>query len=1416
MAILKLDIDKKQAQAIQTYQKLPKQAQGILQILSVLYEPVDDRTFAREFINSPLLDEEDGSPINLSKFNRTLTDLIRKKLIIKTRRKYICCSPLIVEVATRDTVNAGTFDHLVKVTNRFLPLPKSNFGRPPYFRSQDQAIRQARLYLYQNEHTELMKLLVPDNGYWYGSSVELPTFCFEVIGNPLDLEWCKKLPDFLLHLVLSLQIRPGLLAMLPIEQPWQVLKTLWEEDAGISQGQLGVLVTEVLIWFGEFERAAQALNITKEHLETDELPWAWARQGMLALLQGDTEEALVHYDAAYRKAKKTATNRQSWFATPATLFYSIALMKAGTGQHLATANTLLDQALKQPPTPFTSSYAYLFQLVRRQQGLLPAHVPLTQVPQGQEPGQEEGLMALHQLVESLSLYWTSDREKYPQLKRSLTGLIDRAMAVDMEWVAAEAAALLERCGGQSSALNADAWWQARGGTPLVEAIAVKEPWELSLQALANLDMGGVGAAPVAEKRLVWFVTYTNPRVWTIQPKEQKISVKGHWSRGRAIALKRLAENDADLDYLTPQDRQVCAFIEQEISDSDYYYYRGSSSYEFADGAIAALVGHPLVFWDDSKLTRIEVVGGEPELLVQEQPGDRLRLQLSPPLNTEGSVVVVKETPTRLKVVALSDRHHHIATIIGPDNCLEVPMAAKERVLTAISAVSGIVTVHSDIGGEAADAETVPAVPLPHIHLFPAGNGLRVTILVRPFGQAGPYYSPGSGGAVVLGEVDGQRLQTHRELATERDLADGVVRACPPLVRNPDTHYEWDLDDLEDCLELLSALQTLGDQAIVEWPEGETLRLRHGANSSNFQLRVERQRDWFAASGTLQLSEDQVMDMQQLMRLLSQTPSRFIPLGDGQFLELTASFRRRLDELRAFSENHGDGVRFHPLVAPALEDFMDEVGDIKADKAWKTHLKKMKSMATLQPEMPSTLQAELRDYQIEGFTWLARLAHWGVGACLADDMGLGKTLQALALILTRAPQGPTLVVAPTSVATNWISEATKFAPTLNCITLGSGDRAAQVAQLQPFDLLVCSYGLLQQEDVAALLAEVEWQTIVLDEAQAIKNSATKRSQAAMKLQGGFKLLTTGTPIENHLGELWNLFRFINPGLLGSAERFNQNFATPIERHQDKAARQKLKKLIQPFILRRTKSQVLAELPSRTEVTLQVELSAEERTLYEALRREALAKLTESDFDAGAKHLQVLAEIMRLRRACCNPRLVMPDDVSLPSAKLEVLGEVLTELLANRHKALVFSQFVDHLTLIREYLDQQNITYQYLDGSTPAKQRKVRVDAFQAGEGDVFLISLKAGGTGLNLTAADYVIHMDPWWNPAVEDQASDRAHRIGQQRPVTIYRLVAQGTIEEQIVDLHQQKRDLADSLLEGTDVSGKISTDDLLKLIQTI
>ena len=507
-----------------------------------------------------------------------------------------------------------------------------------------------------------------------------------------------------------------------------------------------------------------------------------------------------------------------------------------------------------------------------------------------------------------------------------------------------------------------------------------------------------------------------------------------------------------------------------------------------------------------------------------------------------------------------------------------------------------------------------------------------------------------------------------------------------------------------------------------------------------------------------------------------------------------------------------------MAALALRDFAEGTA-LDADAGWRAQRERLSDAAAFEPELPSTLKAELRPYQRDGFRWLARLARWGAGACLADDMGLGKTVQTLALLLDRAPGGPALVVAPTSVVANWLDEARRFAPTLNAVacTGSAASRARLIERAGPFDVVVTTYGLLQND--AGALSAIDWHSAVLDEAQAIKNPATKRARAARDLKAGFRLVTTGTPIQNNLMDLYSLFAFANPGMLGSTEHYRRHFASPIERDADPAARARLRRLIAPFVLRRLKTEVLDDLPPRTEITLHVELSPAEAALYEALRQRAVEDLAAmmalgSGAGAGDGRLEILAHLTRLRLACCNPRLVQDGGAAPASSKLATFAETLDELLANRHKVLVFSQFVMHLKLIEEHLAGAGIAYQYLDGSTPARARAERIAAFQAGRGEVFLISLKAGGTGLNLTAADYVIHMDPWWNPAAEDQASDRAHRIGQTRPVTIYRLVAKGTIEEQIVALHHHKRDLAERLLEGADAPARLDAAELLNLLR--
>jgi SNF2 family DNA or RNA helicase len=1157
---------------------------------------------------------------------------------------------------------------------------------------------------------------------------------------------------------------------------------------------LRTALAEHLILCGRLDAAGELLH------DLDDSSTLYYRS-VLQLLRGDTEEALAGFDKALKALRKETGKRKAIFEGIGGHLYVTALLKSGDAKHAKALDSYLDSATRAVQSHDTAVYQQLSMLRQIRGGTVDADV----LPS------RNWETSLQPVMFRALLHWWLGMPQLGERKAFLEQQMEVAEAAGFDFIAAQIGSVLGQL-GMAGAIAADqhaiALRQRHRFTDMALWFEREQAWERQLNALINLQPA-VNAEVVKESRLAWLVGW-DPHlgVRALEPREQKRDAQGGWTRGRALALKRLAEDAAELDFLTAQDVQVAGTI------GAYRYYSGTGMrYEFdLDKAVSLLAGHPLLFWMDAPGTRIELLPGEPQLMVR-AGGGKVTISLNPPLREQqGDVVVTKETPTRLRIVAIRDEHKRIGAIVGEG--LEVPLEAERRVLQAISAISAIVTVQSDIGGSPADIEQVTGDLRLHVQLLPYQQGLRVRVLVRPLPDAGPYLQPGDGAESIIADVNGVRMEARRDLNAEREAERQLLADCKALENAEAEHGEWLLGQPFHCLELLTELQELDPaRIVVAWPEGESFRIAKKVSTKSVRLNIRRDKDWFAANGEVQIDENKVMDLRELLGRLRE--DRFIALGDNQFLALTDELHRRLTDLSAYTDADEEALRFHPLASFALEEMALEAGEVDADTAWRKHLQHMQANAEYRPQLPTTLQAELRDYQVEGFEWLARLAHWGVGACLADDMGLGKTLQALALILSRATGGPTLVVAPTSVATNWMAEAERFAPTLNMKLFGAGDRAAMLKDAGAFDVIVVSYGLLQLE--SSQFEGVRWHTIVLDEAQAIKNAHTRRSRAVMALRGDFRMAATGTPLENHLGELWNLFRFVNPGLLGTSDQFNLRFAGPIEKATDKraelAARTRLRRLTQPFILRRTKAQVLSELPPRTEIVLPVELSAEETALYESLRRDALERIATLEAPQAQKQIQILAEMMKLRRACCNPQLVAPDS-GIRSSKLEAFARLVDELLENRHKALVFSQFVDHLTLLRRHLDERGIRYQYQDGTTPSHQRKRRGDAFQAGDGDLFLISLKAGGVGINLTAADYVIHMDPWWNPAVEDQASDRAHRMGQQRPVTIYRLVARHTIEEGIVDLHRHKRDLADSLLEGTDVAARMTPGDMLEMLQ--
>jgi len=1319
------------------------------------------------------------------------------------------CARALVEVIVRKLVAEGQFEKYAGVIERHNPMLVGyrSYGAP------DQYLRTARIAFYRGKDEEMYETLSAGSqyvaGFPRGSDVLLSWFL-----SPLDIDWSRSHQQKFLGGLVEYAALHQLLYLYAEPQLEAFLGQLLPIKKGIEPGFLFRCAMELQLLRGEWAALRQKL-VGIEDAELQGIDAA------VTFLQGEHDLALARFEQALSQLRKQTGKRQGYFFGLAGVIYPLAIWKCGDGKQKDKLPTLLTQAIKNN-SYWSQIYRMLELFFQFQTGDLKVRTALLssqspyEISDGFNTDGSPRSLKIQPLVSQvlflLLKHWAKD-DHFRSVPTRGQELYRHLRENGYLWPAAELAKIFAEIEPKKAAIWDSSFFTA-DKKGLADLFTAQPFWQLALVSLSNLAKSGKKATPTEEKpaRLIWLLSFDEKHQHIfLEPREQKRQSSGVWSKGRSVAMKRLALEQDSLDYLSEHDRRLCARI-KAYRNNDWYY--NNVTYAFSEEMPPALIGHPLLFSAQSPEIRMEVVRGEVELRVQKQEqGKTIGISLEPLPATDEKMFIMRESPTRLKIIEFSADHHQLAVILGKKG-LKVPLSAQDRVLQTLTDISGLLTVHSDIGGSSSTAEQVAADATPRLHLLPLGAGLRVAMLVRPFATVGAYYQPGHGGESVLAEIDGKPLQAQRDLPLEKKRAAAVVAACQVLQNGQrEGMGDWLLTDPEECLELLLQIEALppGD-TVLEWPEGVRFRLLGQSSGQGFKMRIKRDNDWFALQGELQVDEATVVDIGQILALLDSSRGRFLQIKDGQFFALTEEFRRRLEELKNYADISGKKVRINPLAALTLEDWQGEDG-FAGDKHWRQHLQRMHDARTYQPQLPSTFQAELRQYQMEGYRWLARLAAWGVGACLADDMGLGKTIQGLALLVERAPGGPALIIAPTSVCMNWEREAGRFAPTLRPLTFGTGDRQQQLDSLAPFDLLICSYGLLQQEQVASMLAQITFSTIILDEAQAIKNTTTRRSQGAMNLQAGFKLIMTGTPLENHLGELWNLFRFINPGLLGSQEKFTQRFALPIERDQNPQARHHLKRLIQPFILRRTKTQVLQELPSRTEIPLYVEMSSEEMAFYEALRRQSLAEINDGDGRPGQKHLQILAAITKLRRSCCNSRLVS-DDIALPSSKLEVFGTIVDDLLENKHKALVFSQFVDHLRFIREYLDGRAIAYQYLDGSTPAKDRRLRVDAFQRGEGELFLISLKAGGLGLNLTAADYVVHMDPWWNPAVEDQASDRAHRIGQQRPVTIYRLIAKHTIEEKIVALHSQKRDLADSLLEGAELSGKMSADDLLALMR--
>ncbi|MBS1150430.1 MAG: SNF2/helicase domain protein [Myxococcaceae bacterium] len=561
-------------------------------------------------------------------------------------------------------------------------------------------------------------------------------------------------------------------------------------------------------------------------------------------------------------------------------------------------------------------------------------------------------------------------------------------------------------------------------------------------------------------------------------------------------------------------------------------------------------------------------------------------------------------------------------------------------------------------------------------------------------------------------------------------------------------------------------------------------------------------NWFELDADF-VTDDQSVDL-GAVRMWLDSGRRFIALKDGTFAEADlAELRTAADLLEEAGAAPGKKKTKLPLFhAPAL-DLLAALGEVEIDAKARKAMAELKEIDGIPAvKAPAKLQATLRNYQEAGLAWLWFLHRHGLSGVLADDMGLGKTVQALCLLLKTKDEfgsAPTLVVAPTSVLANWEREIEKFTPGLTCVTWHGQDRHEKAEQLHGVDVVLTSYALIRRD--VEELKKVKWRTVVLDEAQNIKNADSATAQACKAIEADTRLALTGTPLENRLTELWSLFDFLMPGFLGTADAFHDRFEHPIMIQADMTVRDRLKKRIHPFILRRLKTEVAKDLPPKTETVAWCEMEPGQAALYQEVLEESRRKVFDTIEKVGfnRSRVSILAALMKLRQVCCDPRLLkLPPGTSLPpSAKLSRFGDLVDDLVAEGHRALVFSQFTEMLEILTRTADEKGLKYMYLDGRT--KDRMARVDTFNAPDGPpLFFISLKAGGTGLNLVAADYVIHYDPWWNPAVEDQATDRTHRIGQTRAVFSYKLITRGTVEEKILALQQRKRELAAGVL-GTD-----------------
>ncbi|CAA7602017.1 Superfamilies 1 and 2 helicase C-terminal domain protein [Acididesulfobacillus acetoxydans] len=699
---------------------------------------------------------------------------------------------------------------------------------------------------------------------------------------------------------------------------------------------------------------------------------------------------------------------------------------------------------------------------------------------------------------------------------------------------------------------------------------------------------------------------------------------------------------------------------------------------------------------------------------------------------------------------------------------------------------------------------------------PEDNGITARLEFHYGGKViNPFASAASGR--TAGDEDFILI---RAVEQERKIL-GILEQAAFTVSQGMIHLSDDDDGLFDFT--LNCLPQLRDLADIYYSDEFKLKIR-SATTFTGRVRLDENLDLLEVSFQYNdIAQDELADIFSSLRL----KKKYHRLRDGSFLDLNqpelASVALLLDNLDLKpTDLHKQVLSLPKYRAMYIDSFLRQANlpGIQRNKAFKQLVQSILEPQDGEFEVPQPLRRTLREYQVTGFKWLKTLASFGLGGILADDMGLGKTLQVLSFILDQkgAQADPALVVAPTSLIYNWQQEAAKFVPDLKVLVIDGTprERAAQLAGSGQQDLIVTSYPLLRRD--IDKFAHLEFSYCFLDEAQHIKNPQTLNAKSVQRLQAKGYFVLTGTPIENSLSELWSLFNFVMPGYLLSHQEFRKKYEIPIVKGENPEPLSELSRHVNPFILRRLKKDVLRELPEKIETQLHASLTEPQKKIYLAYLQEARRDIAREIAAVGFEksHIKILAALTRLRQICCHPAMFV-EHYNGESGKMQLFREILGDALDSGHRILVFSQFTSMLEIIQDHLNTEKIEHFYLNGSTKAADRAQMAQAFNAGSGRVFLISLKAGGTGLNLTGADMVIHFDPWWNPAVEDQATDRAHRIGQTHAVQVIKLLTQGTVEEKVNALQAKKKALINAVIQpGETMLSKLSEQELRGLFDPI